>query len=436
MLAFGGLMVTANSRDKFARNLRNWWEKDLTVRYSLAQSSVTLPSVLFRFLVLSVLFRLDSAKKWNSVLRRKLLPNALQQWLGIESLTDLVEQASVDWIPSRIFLETFSWHVTHCLAQCGVPQPVAVTRQIIRDLLLRDAEPCDGGISLNRSFWRSVVRKGQRSLSTTLQAECQERIEFVLGEVDLAHIASRRWLEMPRLTDAERAKLEAVQVADLSERLQALTLAFGESQFDFVMNLLACSYSRVGRRAHHPLLLFKVWLAMLSTGSMLPAGFLRAVDDSIQLRLFLGVMSHQQLPSARRIKSFAAERLSPVIEYLMLWHHFLLIGDEGIEIGTDFGTDSADMHAQGRMKSDAAAKHVTPLLGWLMEECGRFCKATGRNGLSESDRQVLSNAFEQLDWKVLGNTSLIVPCFTIRNAAPIQNEARRSTATACSSWRI
>ena len=203
--------------------------------------------------------------------------------------------------------------------------------------------------------------------------------------------------------DAERAKLVAVQVADLSERLQALTQAFGESQFDFVMNLLACSYSRVGRRAHHPLLLFKVWLAMLSTGSMLPAGFLRAVDDSIQLRLFLGVMSQQQLPSARRIKGFAAERLSPVIEYLMLWHHFLLIGDEGIEIGTDFGTDSADMHAQGRMKSDAAAKHVTPLLGWLMEECGRFCKATGRNGLSESDRQVLSNAFEQLDWKVLGN---------------------------------
>lgn len=377
--------------------------KDLTVRYSLAQSSVTLPSVLFRFLVLAVLFRLDSAKKWNSVLRRKLLPQALRQWLGIESLADLVEHATVDWIPSRIFLDTFSWHVTHCLTQCGVPQPVAVTRQIIRDLLLRDAQPCDGGISLNRSFWRSVVRKGQRPLSTTLQAQCQERIEFILGEVDLAHITSRRWLEMPTLTDAERAKLEAVQVADLSERLQALTLAFGESQFDFVMNLLACSYSRVGRRAHHPLLLFKVWLAMLSTGSMLPAGFLRAVDDSIQLRLFLGVMSHQQLPSARRIKGFAAERLSPVIEYLVLWHHFLLIGDEGIEIGTDFGTDSADMHAQGRMKSDAAAKHVTPLLGWLMEECGRFCEATGRNGLSESDRQVLSNAFEQLDWKVLGN---------------------------------
>ena len=63
-----------------------------------------------------------------------------------------------------------------------------------------------------------------------------------------------------------------------------------------------------------------------------------------------GVMSHRQLPSARRLKGFISERLSPVIEYLMVWHHFLLIEDAGIEIGSDFGTDSADMHAQGRMK--------------------------------------------------------------------------------------
>ena len=205
------------------------------------------------------------------------------------------------------------------------------------------------------------------------------------------------------MSETEQAKLEAVRVAAPSERLQALATALEHGLFDFVTSLLACSYSRLGRRAHHPFLMLQVWLAMLSVGNTCAAGFLRAVDDSVQLRLFLGVMNHQQLPSARRIKGFVAERLSPVIEYLVLWHQFLLIGDEGIEIGSDFGTDAADMHAQGRMKSDAAAKHLTPLLGWLIGECGRFCQATGRDELSEADREVLIEAFKQLDWKALGS---------------------------------
>jgi hypothetical protein len=51
--------------------------------------------------------------------------------------------------------------------------------------------------------------------------------------------------------------------------------------------------------------MWKVWLAMLAVGCPAPADFLRAVDDSVQLRLFLRVMSHRQLPSERRIKGFA-----------------------------------------------------------------------------------------------------------------------------------
>ena len=57
-------------------------------------------------------------------------------------------------------------------------------------------------------------------------------------------------------------------------------------------------------------------------------------------------MDHRQLPSERRLKGFATERMGPVIEYLVLWHQFLLIGEMGIDSGSDFGTDSADMHAQ------------------------------------------------------------------------------------------
>ena len=146
------------------------------------------------------------------------------------------------------------------------------------------------------------------------------------------------------------------------------------------------------------------------------------------------------------------------------------------------------------MKSDAAAKHLTPLLGWLIGECRRFCQATGRDGLSEADREVLMEAFKQLDWKALGSfgrnrqtvigaindifmgglvtptaqrpvelngqprdgpiptdlatfakelaaeffrthesdwaKSLVVRCTTIQNVAPIPNGARPSTATA------
>jgi hypothetical protein len=377
--------------------------QDLFLHYSLEQSCVTLPGALIRFLAVAVLLRLDSMKKWHWVLHKQLLPEPVQKWLKIESLAAMADQATVDWVPPRILLDTLTWQVADCLTQCALAQPAAVIRQTIAVLLLRDAKRCGEGVTLDRNYWRRVAEKGQRPLAAAVQAECQQRIEFVLGQVDLTEVVPGRWLEVPELTEAERAKLEAVRVAQPSERLQALGAAFEEGLFDFVTKLLACSYSRQGRRAHHPLLLMKIWLAMLAVGSTSPGEFLRAVDDSVQLRLFLEVMSHPKLPSERRIKGFVTERLAPVIEYLVLWHQFLLLRDQGIEIGSDFGTDSADMHDQARMKCDAAAMHVRGLLGWLIEECRRFCQATGRNGLSAEERAVLLRAFEDLDWKSLGN---------------------------------
>jgi hypothetical protein len=300
-------------------------------------------------------------------------------------------------------LNTLSWQVAQCLTECAMPQPAAMIRQTIRNLLLPDATVSDGGIVLDRRFWRRFVEKGSRRVPKELAAECKQRIDFVLGQVDLSEVIQRRWLPMPELTEAERGKLEAARVAEPCERLQALEEAFQQGHFDFVPQLLACSYSRSGRRPHHPLLMWKIWLAMLAMRCFQPAGFLRTIDDSLQLRLFLDVMRHGKLPSERRIKGFASERMAPVIEYLVLWHQFLLMQDDRIQIGSDFGTDSADMHAQGRMKLDAAAMHLTPLLGWLIAECRRFCEATGRSLLSEADREVLIRAFEQLDWKSLGN---------------------------------
>jgi hypothetical protein len=388
---------------RLLRRLEQIPVSDLSVYYRLEGSCATLPGTLIRFLVVAVLFRLDSAKKWHLVLSRKLLPGAVGSWLRVACLEEMAEHATVDWVPPQILLDALSWRVGECLTQCGLPQPAAVIRQTIAALLLREAKRSDGGVTLNRNFWRRTAEKGKRLPSRPLADECQRRIDFVLGQVDLSEVTPGRWLRMPELTAAERARLEAVRVGEPSERLRALEKAFDEGLFDFVPNLLACSYSVHGRRAHHPLLLLKIWLALLAAGSPSPGEFLRLVDDSLQLRLFLAVMSQQKLPSARRIKGFVTERLAPVIEYLVLWHQFLLIREQGIDIGADFGTDSADMHAQSRMKSDAAAKQVTGLLGWLIEECRRFCEATGRSGFSPEDRAVLLRAFEELDWKSLGN---------------------------------
>ena len=376
---------------------------DLTVSYTLEKSAIILPGLLTRFIAVAVLFRLNSAKKWRLALEQELLPEPMKRWLGIGGLAELIDKATVDWIPPQVFMDALSWQVIECLTRCGVPQPIAVVRQTIRGLLLRGSKVSQNGIVLDRRFWRTFVARSTRPCSAEVAEECRQRIEFVLGQVDLSEEVERRWLDVPELSGPDLAKLEAVRVAQPCERLQALQEAFDEGCFDFVANLLACSYSRCGRRAHHPLLLWKIWLAMLAVESPKPGAFLGDVDDSIQLRLFLQVMRHEQLPSERRIKGFATERMAPVIQYLVLWHQFLLLRDDRIEIGAEFGTDSADMHALARMKMDAAAKFITPLLGWLIEECRRFCEHTGRTDLSQEDQKVLMEAFEQLNWRGLGN---------------------------------
>ena len=376
---------------------------DLRISYALHKSSVVLPGMLVRFLTLAVLFRLNSPKKWRLALEQDLLPKEVRSWLGISSLEDLHEQATVDWIPAKLFVDALSWQVIECLTQCGMPRPSGIVRQTIRSLLLKNAKPVQKGLVLDRRFWRTFVAKSQRTCSPDVAEECRDRIQFVLGQIDLSEEIERRWLDIPKLSDEERTKLEAVQVAEPCERLQALQEAFDAGHFDFVTKLLACSYSRCGRRAHHPLLLWRIWMAMLAVESGKPGTFLESVDDSLQLRLFLEVMSHEQLPSERRIKGFASERMAPVIDYLVLWHQFMVLADDRIEITAEFGTDSADMHGQARMKSDASAMFITPLLGWLIDECRRFCERTGRSDLSQADQKVLIEAFEQLDWKPLGS---------------------------------
>lgn len=176
---------------------------DLTVSYTLERSATVLPGLLVRFIVVAVLFRLNSAKKWRLALEQELLPEDVQRWLGIGELAELIKKATVDWIPPQVFMDTVSWQVIECLTRCGVPQPIAVVRQTIRWLLLRGSKVSQNGIVLDRRFWRTFVARSTRPCSAEVAEECRERIELVLGQVDLSEEIERRWLDVPELSASQ-----------------------------------------------------------------------------------------------------------------------------------------------------------------------------------------------------------------------------------------
>ena len=146
---------------------------DLTVSYTLEKSATVLPGLLARFVNVAVLFRLNSAKKWRLALEQKLLPEAVRRWLGIGELADFVEKGTVDWIPPRVFMDTLTWQVIECLTRCGVPQPVAVARRTVGDLLLRGSKVSQNGLVLDRRFWRTFAARSTRPCSAEVAEECQ-----------------------------------------------------------------------------------------------------------------------------------------------------------------------------------------------------------------------------------------------------------------------
>lgn len=163
-------------------------------------------------------------------------------------------------------------------------------------------------------------------------------------------------VSVPDLTVSYTLEKSATVLPGLLARFVAVAVLFRLNSTKKT-NLLACSYSRCGRRAHHPLLLWKIWMAMLAVESPKPGTFLRDVDDSVQLRLFLQVMHHEQLPSERRVKGFATQRMAPVIEYLVLWHQFLLLRDGRIEIGAE-ERDRQRRHARPGTHEDGRGGQV------------------------------------------------------------------------------
>jgi hypothetical protein len=376
---------------------------DLVLTFSPGQDSITVPGVLIRFVTLSTLLGLDHPRKWQAALKGGWVPGKLADWLGIGSLEELAGAVRVGWIAPRRLVEVLSERVGVILIEMGQPRPGAVVRQTIRRLLVPKGCVRDGGLVMRGGYWKRLLRQTSKGLRPAIAKEVRERILWAFGQLELSQLAPRRWRPMPSLSAEERQILEAAQVEGQPERLAALSEALDGGLFDFVADLLATSYSVHGRRAYPPLLMWKVVMAMLATERMHPGRFLASVNDSVSVRLFLEVMSTEQLPSARRIKGFLTERLSPVIEHLVLWFNVGLVEKGGLTISDELGTDGMNMTAQARTRYDAAGVHLKPHLHWLMAQLRSFVQARGREDLTETEREGLLAAFAGLDWTSLGS---------------------------------
>ena len=377
---------------------------DLPVGYSLSSPTATIPSLMIRWTILSVLFQLNSARKWHAALERQRIPDALLDWLGARSLDALADGCRLDWVDRKLFVKTLSDEVGRLLIELAQPRSSASIRQAIRQLFLSKAHVDEkGGVVLQSGFWSCILRQAKKPLSSKLQKESLDRIDFALGQFELAEAAPRRYLPLPVLEEKEREALEAAVVEAPSERQQALDEAFECGLFDFIPDLFATTYSLHGRRAHHPLVCFKVFLAMMVMGESNPQEFYRRVNDSLQLRLFLNVFRAGQLPTPRRIKAFVEEKLAPAAEFIVLWLNLNILEDGGVEIGDAFGTDGMEMNAKARMKSDAAGLHLAPFLSWMLLRLRTFLDKQGRADLTESEREQLLDAIRSIGWSDLGN---------------------------------
>ena len=352
---------------------------------------------------LSVLLRLDKPNKWQAALEEDWIPSPLLEWLGVRTLEDLSEAIGVNPIPPNLFVQVLAERVGVVLSEMRQPQASAFIQQTIRRLLFHKGSVRENGFLMGVRYWKRLLREREKSLRRRLREEVHERIAFAMGQLELAELAPRHWRPMPELSAENRAILEAAMRGEPDERLEALKEAFEAGLFDFIADLLANTYSAHGRRGYHPVLMWKVVLAMLAIGEMEPGKFQDRVDDSDRLRLFLGVMSQKELPWARRIKGFLVERLASVAESVVLWFNVELVMKGGLAMGDEFGTDGIEMQAQARTKSDAVRRHLKPVLEWLWGEVGEYLKGAGREGLTAAEQEALMEALREVDWSSLGS---------------------------------
>ena len=228
---------------------------DLPITFSHRDPTVCIPGVVIRFVALSVLLRLDRPHKWRVALERGWVPQGLVEWLGVSHLESLAEEARVDWLPYGVWMNALTDEVGKWLIQVRQPRPRAVIRETIRQVLLHAHAVHDGGVVMGGRYWKRFLRDQAKPLAPKLYVEVRERIQAGLGQLEVAELAPRHWMPVPELSAPDRAKLEAAVVSEAPERIQGLEAAFDAELFDFIADVLASTYSVLGRRAYHPVFL-------------------------------------------------------------------------------------------------------------------------------------------------------------------------------------
>jgi hypothetical protein len=375
----------------------------VSITLSPRSPTVCLPGELVRMGALSVLFGLDGPAKWEAALAAGWVPEALRGWLGVRGLDEVAAKGNVGWVAPRAFIERLGERVGEVLVELAQPRAGAAVSQTLRRLFLYRGAVQDGGLVLGTLYWKRFLRDAAKPLRAPVREEVRRRIAFALGQVERAERAPGHWRPIPGLTPEARAVLEAARGGPPPERLVAFEEAFEAGLFDFIPDLVAASYSAVGRRAYHPLAMWRVLTAMLAKGEMEAGRFVAFAGDSVHYRLYLGVRSEAELPSPRRIKGFLAERLAPVAEHLVRGLSVALVTRGGVAMGDEFGTDGVEMAAQARTKSDAALAHLRPHLEGLLASLRAWLEAEGRTDLSEAERAHLLDAFRTVDWPTLGS---------------------------------
>ena len=227
--------------------LRRWAELevgDLPVGYCLSRANATIPSLMVRWAVLSVLFQLGSARKWQAAFSGGYLPEECLDWLGGRALEALAAGCRADWMERRQFVKTLSEEVGGLLLELAQPRTSASIRQTVRQLFLRKAKAdVKGGVVMQGGFWKCFLRQAEKSLSLKLKEELRHGIDFGLGQFDLAVAVPRRYRPLPKLDKEQKRVLEAAVVDEPPERLKALGEAFECGLFDFIPDLFATTYS-------------------------------------------------------------------------------------------------------------------------------------------------------------------------------------------------
>ena len=106
------------------------------------------------------------------------------------------------------------------------PQPAVIIRQVIRNLFLRKARLCAGGLVFHETYWQWFLKQAHKPMPQTVFEEVEQRIQWALGQLDLAQVTPKQWHAVPQLSEGDRRILQAALADIAPERLEAINPGF------------------------------------------------------------------------------------------------------------------------------------------------------------------------------------------------------------------